>query len=89
MGPQGDQWRLDFGHRLVAMDGGSGLGREDSELNSKMGQAGHYLRCCPVRATKHIWKYSKMEKTVLTGMSIRDGIIPTWRYNLEATWSRR
>ena len=35
MGPQGDQWRLDSRHRLVAMDGGSGLGREDSELNSR------------------------------------------------------
>ena len=42
-----------------------------------------------MRATKHIRKYSKKEKTVLTGMSIREGIIPTWKYNLEATWSRR
>ena len=34
MGPQGDQWRLVSRQGLVAMDGGRGLVREDSELNS-------------------------------------------------------
>lgn len=88
IGPQGDQWRLDSRQGLVAMDGGMWPGEGGFRAKFKMGQAGHYLRCWPVRATKHIRKYSKMEKTVLTNV-YREGFIPTWKDNLEATWSRR
>lgn len=45
-----------------------------------MVQVGIYLSCYK----SHTWKYSKIEKTILTGMSTREGIIPAWKDNLEA-----